>query len=155
MGCSARAALGEGDRDLAVVPDPGRDRVPGGLLGRQDHLDADVAALAHQLLHQPHGLPRQAVAPLGLGIGALDRPRRPSIAARAHDQRRRSPAMSAIDDTRLYTVSDVGDQLKISRAKVYDLIRTRQLRSITIGRSRRVTRPDLHDYLHHRTKQGA
>jgi excisionase family DNA binding protein len=63
--------------------------------------------------------------------------------------------MSAVDDTRLYTVSDVGDQLKISRAKVYDLIRTRQLRSITIGRARRITHPDLHDYLHHRTKQGA
>ncbi|MCT2589500.1 helix-turn-helix domain-containing protein [Streptomyces sp. N2-109] len=36
------------------------------------------------------------------------------------------------------TVPEVMKALRLSRFKVYDLIRSRQLRSITIGRSRRV-----------------
>jgi excisionase family DNA binding protein len=62
--------------------------------------------------------------------------------------------MSGLDDLRLYTVGDVEQRLKLSRAKVYDLIRTRQLRSITIGRSRRIPHQALTDYLHTRTLEG-
>lgn len=51
--------------------------------------------------------------------------------------------MSQPEDLQLYTVSDVEQRLRLSRAKVYDLIRTRQLHSITIGRSRRVTHTAL------------
>lgn len=38
-----------------------------------------------------------------------------------------------------YTVEQVAKMLNISRDKVYYLLRTRQLRSIKIGKSRRVT----------------
>lgn len=51
--------------------------------------------------------------------------------------------MSRPDDLRLYTVGDVEQRLQLSRAKVYDLIRTGRLASITIGRSRRVTHTAL------------
>lgn len=62
--------------------------------------------------------------------------------------------MSGLDDLRLYTIGDVEQRLQLSRAKVYDLIRTRQLRSITIGRSRRIPHQALTDYLHTRTLEG-
>ncbi|MFF4599759.1 helix-turn-helix domain-containing protein [Amycolatopsis sp. NPDC001319] len=39
------------------------------------------------------------------------------------------------------TVPEVMARLKIGRSTVYDLIRTRQLASITIGRARRIPRP--------------
>ena len=38
-----------------------------------------------------------------------------------------------------YTVEQVAEMLNISRDKVYYLLRTRQLRSIKIGKSRRIT----------------
>jgi excisionase family DNA binding protein len=38
-----------------------------------------------------------------------------------------------------YTVEEVAKMLQISRDKVYYLLRTRQLRSIKIGKSRRIT----------------
>lgn len=41
-------------------------------------------------------------------------------------------------DSELLTVPEVMARLKISRSTVYDLIRTRQLASITIGRARRI-----------------
>lgn len=62
--------------------------------------------------------------------------------------------MTRPDDLRLYTVGDVEQRLQVSRAKVYDLIRSRQLRSITIGRSRRIPHQALTDYLHTRTLEG-
>jgi excisionase family DNA binding protein len=62
--------------------------------------------------------------------------------------------MTGLDDLRLYTVGDVEQRLQLSRAKVYDLIRTQQLRSITIGRSRRIPHQALTDYLHTRTLEG-
>ena len=37
-----------------------------------------------------------------------------------------------------YTVEQVAEMLNISRDKVYYLLRTRQLRSIKIGKSRRI-----------------
>jgi excisionase family DNA binding protein len=51
--------------------------------------------------------------------------------------------MSRPDDLRLYTVGDVEQRLQLSRTKVYDLIRTGRLASLTIGRSRRVTHTAL------------
>ena len=62
--------------------------------------------------------------------------------------------MSRPEDLRLYTVGDVEQRLQLSRAKVYDLIRTRQLHSITIGRSRRIPHQALTDYIHTRTLEG-
>jgi excisionase family DNA binding protein len=55
--------------------------------------------------------------------------------------------MSRPDELRLYTVGDVEQRLQLSRAKVYDLIRTGRLASLTIGRSRRVTHTALNNLI--------
>jgi len=55
--------------------------------------------------------------------------------------------MNSTDDTQLYTITDVTQHFKISRGTVYNLIRTGQLRSITIGRTRRFTRTALTHYI--------
>lgn len=46
----------------------------------------------------------------------------------------------------LHTLDDVTDALRISRRTVESLIASGQLRSVTIGRSRRVYRADLIDF---------
>ncbi|WP_034092090.1 helix-turn-helix domain-containing protein [Streptacidiphilus albus] len=58
-------------------------------------------------------------------------------------------------DTELLTVPEVMDRLKISRSTVYDLIRTRQLASLTIGRARRIPAHALHALVHHQLEQAA
>ena len=55
--------------------------------------------------------------------------------------------MSRPDELRLYTVGDIEQRLQLSRAKVYDLIRTGRLASLTIGRSRRVTHTALNNLI--------
>ena len=55
--------------------------------------------------------------------------------------------MSRPDDLHLYTVGDIEQRLQLSSAKVYDLIRTGRLASITIGRSRRVTHTALNNLI--------
>ncbi|HKO84252.1 MAG TPA: hypothetical protein VJ140_06760 [Actinomycetota bacterium] len=59
-------AGGEADGDLAVIPDPGRDRVTRRPLGEQHDLDGDVASLSDQLLGQPGQLGDQGVVGLDL-----------------------------------------------------------------------------------------
>jgi excisionase family DNA binding protein len=46
-----------------------------------------------------------------------------------------------------YTVEQVAKMLNISRDKVYYLLRTCQLRSIKIGKSRRITDRQLADFI--------
>ena len=46
-----------------------------------------------------------------------------------------------------YTVEQVAKMLNISRDKVYYLLRTHQLRSIKIGKSRRITDQHLADFI--------
>jgi len=46
-----------------------------------------------------------------------------------------------------YTVEQVAKMLNISRDKVYYLLRTRQLRSIKIGKLRRITEDQLSDFV--------
>ncbi len=46
-----------------------------------------------------------------------------------------------------YTVEQVAKMLNISRDKVYYLLRTRQLRSIKIGKSRRITDQHLATFI--------
>ena len=46
-----------------------------------------------------------------------------------------------------YTVEQVADMLHIGRDKVYYLLRTGQLRSIKIGRSRRITDRHLTEFI--------
>lgn len=47
----------------------------------------------------------------------------------------------------LLTVQEVTATLKVGRTKVYDLIRTKQLHSLTIGRSRRIPARAVRSYL--------
>jgi len=58
-------------------------------------------------------------------------------------------------DAELLTVPEVMARLKISRSTVYDLIRTRQLASITIGRARRIPTHALNALVHHQLEQAA
>jgi len=50
-------------------------------------------------------------------------------------------------DEELLTVADVMTRLKLGRSTVYDLIRSRRLPSITIGRCRRIPARALRDYI--------
>lgn len=48
---------------------------------------------------------------------------------------------------RAYTVEQVAEQLQIGRAGVFDLIRTGQLKSIKIGKRRRITDRQLTEFI--------
>jgi excisionase family DNA binding protein len=49
--------------------------------------------------------------------------------------------------TQAYTVEQVAKMLNIGRDKIYYLLRTRQLRSIKIGKLRRITEQQLADFI--------
>jgi excisionase family DNA binding protein len=53
------------------------------------------------------------------------------------------------------TVPEVMAALRLSRFKVYDLIRTKQLRSITIGRARRVPADALAQFIRNQMEEAA
>jgi excisionase family DNA binding protein len=46
-------------------------------------------------------------------------------------------------------------RLQLGRSAVYDLLRTRQLASITLGRARRIPTHALTDFIHARLEQEA
>ncbi|MBB4903541.1 excisionase family DNA binding protein [Streptomyces griseostramineus] len=60
-----------------------------------------------------------------------------------------------VRDGELLTVPEVMAYLKIGRSAVYDLLRSHQLRSITIGRARRIPAHALADFVHSRLEQEA
>ena len=47
----------------------------------------------------------------------------------------------------VYTVEEAAQVLKISRWKIFDLIRTNQLRSVKIGGLRRIPRIAIDEYI--------
>jgi excisionase family DNA binding protein len=49
----------------------------------------------------------------------------------------------------LFTTDEVARLLGIARCRVYDLIRERELRSVKVGASRRVSARALRDYVDH------
>ncbi|MFJ8857048.1 helix-turn-helix domain-containing protein [Streptomyces sp. NPDC102451] len=53
------------------------------------------------------------------------------------------------------TVPEVMRALRLSRFKVYDLIRSRELASIKIGRCRRVPADALRTFIEHQLKEAA
>ncbi|MGI5438451.1 helix-turn-helix domain-containing protein [Streptomyces shenzhenensis] len=53
----------------------------------------------------------------------------------------------------LLTVPQVMARLQLGRSAVYDLLRTGQLASITLGRARRVPAHALTDFIHTRLEQ--
>ncbi|MEV6757272.1 helix-turn-helix domain-containing protein [Streptomyces sp. NPDC051214] len=50
-------------------------------------------------------------------------------------------------DDELLTVADVMARLKVGRSTVYDLIRTRRLASVAIGRCRRIPASALGEFI--------
>lgn len=50
-------------------------------------------------------------------------------------------------ETQAFTVEQVAEMLNIGRDKVYYLLRTGQLRSIKIGKSRRITEQHIADFV--------
>lgn len=54
----------------------------------------------------------------------------------------------------LLIVPQVMARLNLSRAKVYDLIRTRQLASVHVGRARRIPATAVNTYIRHLTETG-
>lgn len=55
----------------------------------------------------------------------------------------------------LLTVTDVMARLKLGRSTVYDLIRSRRLVSITIGRSRRIPASSVREFIEHEIDEAA
>jgi excisionase family DNA binding protein len=55
----------------------------------------------------------------------------------------------------LLTVPEVMVRLKLGRSKVYDLIRSHRLVSITIGRSRRIPVDSVRDFIVHEIEEAA
>ncbi|MFF4518162.1 helix-turn-helix domain-containing protein [Streptomyces mirabilis] len=53
------------------------------------------------------------------------------------------------------TVPEVMKALRLSRSKVYDLFRSKQLDSFTAGRARRVPVDALHQYIRHQVEEAA
>jgi excisionase family DNA binding protein len=53
------------------------------------------------------------------------------------------------------TIPEVMAALRLSRSKVYDLIRSRQLASFTVGRARRVTPESLRDFIQAQIEENA
>jgi excisionase family DNA binding protein len=60
-----------------------------------------------------------------------------------------------VRDSELLTVPEVMAQLKVGRSAVYDLLRTRQLLSITLGRARRIPAHALSNFIRTRLEQEA
>ncbi|MGW7097557.1 helix-turn-helix domain-containing protein [Streptomyces sp. NPDC054874] len=55
----------------------------------------------------------------------------------------------------LLTVPEVMARLKLGRSTVYDLIRSRRLVSITIGRARRIPADSVRDFIHNEIEEAA
>lgn len=47
----------------------------------------------------------------------------------------------------LYRVEEAAELLSVSRSRVYELIRSGQLRTVQVGKSRRVARRSLDEYV--------
>jgi excisionase family DNA binding protein len=60
-------------------------------------------------------------------------------------------ASADADSHRLLTVDGAADYLAISRAAVYNLLSAGELRSVRIGRSRRVALIDLREFVERRS----
>jgi len=60
-----------------------------------------------------------------------------------------------VHDDELLTVPQAMARLKISRSALYDLLRTRNLASLTIGRARRIPAHALDDYIQRHLEEAA
>lgn len=48
----------------------------------------------------------------------------------------------------MYRVPEAASALRISRSRLYELIRSDQIRSVTVGRTRLISHTALTDYIH-------
>ena len=55
--------------------------------------------------------------------------------------------MSPIDDSRLWTVAEVAEHMRVSNMTVYRLIKAGQLPAIRVGKNYRIRDADLAEYL--------
>ena len=62
--------------------------------------------------------------------------------------------METIDAARLLTVGEVSDRLQISERQVWTMVQTGELKSLRLGRSRRVALIDLAAYIDSRRDVG-
>jgi excisionase family DNA binding protein len=69
-----------------------------------------------------------------------------SAASRAADQGA-PPTRRDVGEVRLYKVADVMEILSLSRGRIYELLRSGRLRSVSEGRSRRVTPGAIAEYV--------
>ncbi|PNE36341.1 helix-turn-helix domain-containing protein [Streptomyces noursei] len=60
-----------------------------------------------------------------------------------------------VSDPQVLTVPEVMTALKLSRSKVYDLIRSGTLPSFTEGRARRIPLDALRTYIHNKLEEAA
>jgi len=54
----------------------------------------------------------------------------------------------------LYTPQEVAEIMSISRSQVYNLMNSNQLDSVHIGRSRRITMDQIHEFVGQLTSKG-
>ena len=64
------------------------------------------------------------------------------------------PSRSVRTGLEFLTVAEIADRLHVGRDKVYRLIRTGQLRSIKIGKLRRIYRRWVTEFVEHRQRPG-
>lgn len=57
-------------------------------------------------------------------------------------------------DTRVYTLAEVTEILKVTRRTIYNYIKAGQLKAVKIGREWRVTQKALDAFLEHGTEDG-
>lgn len=60
----------------------------------------------------------------------------------------------AVGDARLLTPEQVAEVLAISRTRVYEYLASQRLRSVRLGRSRRVSVGALRDFVQHLEEMG-
>ncbi|MDV9187079.1 helix-turn-helix domain-containing protein [Streptomyces sp. SR27] len=63
--------------------------------------------------------------------------------------------MTTATTDELLTVPEVMARLKLGRSTVYDLIRSRRLTSITVGRARRVPIDAVRDFITYKIEEAA
>jgi excisionase family DNA binding protein len=55
----------------------------------------------------------------------------------------------------IYTIPEVADYLKMSKSKVYDLVKRQEIPFIRIGRNVRIRQSDLLEWLEEMTRPGS
>lgn len=83
-------------------------------------------------------------------VSLLSNPSRPASTSRRFDVLTAVPA-----PPEALTVPEVMHALRLSRSKIYDLIRSKQLQSFTVGRARRVPVEAVRQYMQDQLREAA